>query len=210
MTSEKPEKLYHDHSKASKALEAAFKSIFGYCVNSGEPYVLVVKSKEGWIKYGTKELVKLIESQMSTIKEAGLVDKRNLHDQDFAIVQETLPAKIDPKDATKSLYKGLIPPLLPYPLHLLNDNQCRDYLLPEIRRDIAARTGKCEFRIQWSKECHKPSFWPDEFDWKKVKNPSGGDNSWCGVTFQEVMQLAIKNRLLQKGLDPENHVVQDR
>ena len=91
---------------------------------------------------------------------------------------------------------------MPNKLEALNDAQCIEWLCPEIRTNVGARTNECSFRIKWGNMAHRPTFWPENLvPWHLVNSPTNGGNTKHGIAFGLVMKEAIKNRLAEKGLD---------
>ena len=70
------------------------------------------------------------------------------------------------------------------------------------------------YKISWRNKAFRPSFWKGELEriapWNLVESPTNHKNNGFGVPFVEMMKLAIRFCLEEKGLDAATHVQEDR
>ena len=137
-----------------------------------------------------------------------------LHDVDPDVVLDALPASADGGGVIKNIFQNSVPPKLENQLEALNSTQCLNWLVPEMRTALGEEGKSNAYRLSWGNEDFRPSFWKGELEriapWNLVESPTNHTNSIFGVPFVEVMKLAIRFRLEQKGLHPSTHVQEDR
>ena len=97
---------------------------------------------------------------------------------------------------------------LPCPVELMSHAQLVYWLQKEILRDIIEQGKTPRLRIFWGEDSCHPKCWPDEvWPWhlvtnvvhKQTKKPEH-------VNAIETFKLAVRNRLREKGIDPETYI----
>ena len=100
-------------------------------------------------------------------------------------------------------------PRLPCPVQFMNYKQLRDWLLPELYKDIIEQGKRPVRRIRYGDLSCLPLCWPEEiFPWHLVTNIVHPQrNKPEGVsTMVEVLKVAVVNRLKAKDIDPDSYI----
>ena len=145
---------------------------------------------------------------------AVMKDLQELNDMDPEVCLAALPVNGDGGGVIKNMFQTSVPPKLENQLDALNAIQCITWLVPQIRTALGEQGKFSAYKISWGNKAFGPSFWKGELEkiapWNLVESPTNHKNSGFGVPFFEVMKLAIRFCLEEKGLDATTHVQQDR
>ena len=122
--------------------------------------------------YGSKKVTEVFQKYEAEFLEASLSDTVGLNDEDQNTANSFLLASIDEENGVMgSVVSSNSVPLLPWPVDLMNEQECVKYVLPELRKDIAENKGISVSRINWGSEEHHPECWADDLaPWKNVGN----------------------------------------
>ena len=98
--------------------------------------------------------------------------------------------------------------LLPCPVEIMNTQQCLDWALPELSKDIGEMSGVLITKIHWGSTKPTPRQW--SVNWLLMTNPTHAQHNikeigehWTNTT---ILQEYIKLRINSKGLDYNNHI----
>ena len=100
-------------------------------------------------------------------------------------------------------------PRLPCPVQFMNYKQLRDWLLPELYKDIIEQGKRPVRRLRYGDQSCLPSCWPEQiFPWHLVTNIVHPQrNKPEGIsTMVEVLKVAVVNRLKAKDIDPDSYI----
>ena len=98
-------------------------------------------------------------------------------------------------------------PKLPFPVSLLAESEARAWLLPELKKDLVENGSKPVTRIFWGDEKYRPKCWANDLaEWKTVSNISQAQKNKLQVPIVRVLKATIRNRLMQKNINPDEHV----
>ena len=109
--------------------------------------------------------------------------------------------------ATEMMSKPM--PRLPCPVQFMNEKEVRDWLLPELYKDIIEQGKRPVRRIRYGDPSCLPLCWPQQiFPWHLVTNiVQPQRNKPEGVsTMVEVLKVAVVNRLKAKNIDPDTYI----
>ena len=202
-------------ASSQQMLKSALKAINKYSQGARRGFLLLVEDNTGLHKFGTKNMAeKFITTTIcdpcndnKSWTEAARADTRDLNSEDIDDANVAAPVNIAEKDVIATMYENNEIPKLPYDVDLLSEKEARAWILPELKKDLVENGSRPVSRIVWGDENFHPKCWADEMvEWSKVSNLAHPQKQKHGISIVKVLHATIKKRLVQKGIDPKNHI----
>ena len=173
--------------------------------------LIIYFNKAGCHAYGSQKLTAFFNENKKAIFDAAKRDTHELNSEDEAFVQTVLPSVPSRSGRMEPvIYGNSKPPLLPYKLESMSEEECKDYLLPAIRRELGQYKSLSVNRIRWGDEKHCPPCWPSEIvPWENVSNPAQSQKKSLGHPICHLMKMAISRHLELAGIAADTHIDPD-
>jgi len=100
---------------------------------------------------------------------------------------------------------------LPAPLELMTLFELQEWLIPQLKADLAEQGKGSVEKIKWGNEKHRPACWDESFPWIMVRNPKKIQTKIpAGVNFICVLKQTVRNRLAMKQIDHNTYISQEK
>ena len=189
----------------NKYLLQAVANIRKYQLHGRRAGLTLGSTKSGVHADGSKALMAFFKKHKQEIEACCKSDNKDLNDEDELIVNQILPEMTG--NLVPSFFGNSVAPPLPFPLPLLSEKECIQYLSPLIRKDLAVNKGLVVHRINWGDPKHEPRCWDNRLrPWHTVSNPAHPQLVKHDVPMVDALKGSIRNQLILEHLDPETHI----